>query len=71
MKSHLMINWLIFIICLIGSIWQLTSIIQLYFSYQTVINVKLDKSEKIEVPAASVCLELYYSLNYRIVPIVK
>ena len=53
--------------CLIGFSYQLFTISYLYFSYETITNVKYEHSEIIELPAISFCYLKKDQINESIV----
>src|SRR6266487_1259883 len=52
------------LICAVGSIFQIVHVSQLYFSYETVVNIQLERSSYIELPSMTICTSIYYTINY-------
>src|SRR3989442_4976024 len=51
-------------VCAIGSIWEVVSVSNVYFSYETVVNVKLERPTIIELPSITFCTDIYYTITY-------
>src|SRR2546426_11084136 len=51
-------------ICSIGSIFEIAKVSNIYFSYETVLNVELERPTMIELPSMTFCTSIYYTINY-------
>src|SRR5947199_1657967 len=51
------------LICLIGTIWQIIYICQMYFAYPTTVVVTLEIPEFVEIPGVTICQHIRGSLD--------
>src|SRR6266487_4479648 len=66
MKFCKNINWvqlLIFLFCLLGFIYHIKSICDVYFTYSTVITVETKRLDFVELPAITLCVWLHNAFN--------
>src|SRR6266496_2820758 len=51
------------IICAIGCLWQISSILNMYFMYPTTVSVSIEESQFDSLPAVTVCIPLCPNLH--------
>ena len=54
---------LIFLISLVGCLWQLTDMSNIYFSYETNVNVKFERETMVQIPGITICTNLSLTVN--------
>lgn len=52
---HYFLKALVMCICLLGCMWQIASIIKLYFAYPTTVFVNVQNMEKLQLPGITLC----------------